>query len=390
MQKIKNPKKLKKIIVLCIAGIGDTLMVTPALRVLREECPSAQIDVLVMYEGSKNLLETSPDINRVIQWNFIKQGIQKSLEFCFKLRKNNYDVSLTAYPSNRPEYNIVSFIIGAKVRIGHKYNKKCVYGTDRFAFHERVPESPALELHNVEENLKLLNCLAIDLNKHTDHRLHLYLSPEDRQFAEQWLSRVRDPNTALMVGIHPGSGEINNSYLKRWSIGNFSKLADLLIREYNAQVFVFGGDNEKQLRYELVQYMTQKPILVENVSFRQTSAIIQHCDVFISVDTALMHAAAAVGTPTVALFGPTNPNLTAPWKTPHKIVYKNLPCQPCFFYSTTKFSCPAKRDVECIQTISVPAVTNCVETLLEDISCETPKRRRSLQRLYDDTTPGTS
>ena len=381
MQETKNLKTLKKILVLCIAGIGDTLMVTPALRILREKCPSAQIDVFVMYEGSKNLLECSPDINRVIHWNFIKQGFRKSLGFCFKLRKNNYDVSLTAYPSNRPEYNIISFIVGAKVRIGHEYNIKCVYGTDRFAFHERVTESPELELHNVEENLKLLNCLAIDLNKYTDHRLHLYLSPADLQFAKQWLSRVRDPNTALRVGIHPGSGEINNSYLKRWPIGNFSKLADLLIREHNAQVFVFGGDNEKQLRCELVQYMTHKPILVENVSFRQTAAIIQRCDVFISVDTALMHAAAAVGTPTVALFGPTNPNLTSPWKTPHKIVYKNLPCRPCFFYSTTKFSCPAKRNVECIQTVSVTAVMNCVEALLENVTCETQKLRRPLQGL---------
>lgn len=359
--------KFKRILIICLAGIGDTLLFTPSIRILRQEFPFAWIDVLVMYEGSKNILENSPHLNRVVHWNFMQQGMNRSIVFCLKLRQNNYDVSLTSYPSNRYEYNMVSFLAGAKLRIGHQYNVKCSYGTDRLAFHHCVPESKKNNLHNVEENLKLLECLSINPKKYAPHRLCLYLSQQDKVFAEEFLRTYRDTKSPLLIGIHPGSGETKNLHLKRWPISHFAQLADSLIEKKMAQIFVFGGDNEKHLRCELAQLMTQKPILVEKTSFRQTAALIQHCDVFISADTGLMHTAAAVETPTIALFGPTNPNLTFPWTKHHQIVTKNLACSPCYFYSNMKLSCLTSRDFECIQSISVADVMNQIDTFIIDL-----------------------
>ena len=364
MRSINPQTSFNKFLVICLAGIGDTLLLTPALWILRQGFPLAQIDVLVMHEGAKNLLDCSPDVNRVIHWNFMQQGVKKSLKFCIRLRRNNYDVSLMAYPANRYEYNMVSLLIGAKVRIGHQYNVRCTYGTGRFAFHHHVRESAENMLHNVEENLKLLECLQIHPKRYANHCLRLYFSQEDLTFAEQFLTRHRDMQASLRIGIHPGSGETKNLHLRRWPIGNFAKLADLLILSKSAQVFVFGGNNEKQLRHKLRQNMPQKPIVVENVSLRQSAALIQHCDVFVSVDTSLMHVATAVGTPTVALYGPTNPNLTFPWATSHQVVFKNLPCSPCYFYSKMQLSCPAKRDFECIKSVSVDDVIKSIDILL--------------------------
>ena len=328
---ISSTTRFKKIIVLCLAGIGDTLMFTPTLKVLRQAFPFAKIDALVMYKGTKSLLESSPDLDRVIHWNFIQQGKKRSALFCLKLRRNLYDLSLTAYPSNRYEYNVVSLLIGAKLRVGHQYNVKCSYKTDHIAFHHRATESKANNLHNVEENLKLLECLSIDPKFYAPHRLCLYLSRQDEISAEQFLRTYREPNASLLTGIHPGSGETKNLHLKRWPIDNFAQLADWLIEKKNHQVFVFGGDNEKQLRHKLIQRMAQNPVLVENLSFRQTAALIQRCNVFVSADTGLMHAAAAVGTPAITLYGPTNPNLTFPWGSCYQIVKKDLTCSPCYF-----------------------------------------------------------
>ena len=342
-------------------------MFTPTLRILRREFPLARIDVLVMYAGSKDILENSPDLNRVIHWNFMQQGKKRSIVFCLKLRQNNYDVSLTSYPSNRYEYNIVSFLLGAKLRIGHQYNVKCSYGTEHLAFHHRVPESKENNLHNVEENLKLLECLSIDPKRYAPHRLGLYLSQRDKVFAQEFMKNYWDTKPRLLIGIHPGSGETKNLHRKRWPIRRFAQLADLLVQEKKAQIFVFGGDNEKQLRCELTQCMIQKPILIEKTSFQQTAALIQHCDIFICADTGLMHAAAAVETPVIALFGPTNPNLTFPWASNHQIVSKNLSCSPCYFYSNMNLSCSASRDFECIQSISVTDVMNQIETFFVDL-----------------------
>lgn len=356
----------KKILVLCLAGIGDAIMFTPTLRILRQAFPLAKIDALVMYEGTKSMLECSPDLDHIIHWNFMQQGKKRSALFCLKLRRNHYDLSLTAYPSNRYEYNMVTLLIGAKLRIGHQYNVKCSYKTDRITFHHRATESMANNLHNVEENLKLLKYLSIDPKFYAPHRLCLYLSQEDKNYAEQFLRTYEAPNAPALIGIHPGSGETKNLHLRRWPIGNFAQLADWLIAEKRHQVFVFGGDNEQQLRHELIRRMTQKPVLVENLSFRQTAALIERCNVFISADTGLMHAAAAVGTPAITLYGPTDPNLTFPWGNRHQIVKKDLTCSPCYFYSNMELTCPAHRDFECIQSIPITDVMNKIETLLTD------------------------
>lgn len=359
-------ERFQKIIVFCLAGIGDTLMCTPTLGILKQEFPAAKIDVLVMHEGAKNILECSPDVNRVIQWNFMKHGFFKSLKFCLKLRQKKYDVSLMSYPSNRDEYNMVSLLIGAKVRVGHQYNVKCTYGTNVMAFNRRLKESGENKRHNVEENIELLKCLNITPKSDADYRLRLHLSREDIEFAKAFLRRYRDIESPLLVGIHPGSGETKNLHFRRWPISHFAHLSDLLMLSKRAQILVFGGPNEKHLRSDLQRFMTQKPILVENVSFRRTGALIQQCDLFISVDVGLMHTAAAVGTPTVALYGPTDPHLTFPWANRHQIVYRNFACSPCYFYSNMQLSCPAKRNFECINSISVADVIENIETLLPD------------------------
>ena len=341
-------------------------MFTPSLRTLRKEFPSVQIDVLVMYDGAKDVLGCSPDVDNLYQWNFMQQGFINSLRFCLKLRQNNYDVSFTGYPANRYEYNLISILIGARVRIGHRYNVKSACRSNRLAFHYHINESPENELHNVRENLKLLECVQINPEHHLTHRLRLYLSQQDLTFAEKFLTQHGDAKAVVRIGIHPGSGETKNLHLKRWPIGNFAKLADSLILSRNAQVFVFGGNNEKQLREKLQKSMTQKPIIVEGISLRQSAALIQHCDVLVSADTALMHVAAAVGTPTVSLYGPTNPSLTAPLGPLNRVVYKKLPCSPCYFYSKMHLSCYSQRNFECIASISPTDVINEIDLILRD------------------------
>jgi heptosyltransferase-2 len=106
-----------KILVITLSGIGDALMFTPALGLLRNSLPDAEIDALVMYRGAKEIYESNPNFNKVIHFNFLEEGAFKSLNFLFQLRKK-YDASLNVYPSNRKEYNLISFLIGAKKRAG--------------------------------------------------------------------------------------------------------------------------------------------------------------------------------------------------------------------------------------------------------------------------------
>ena len=147
-----------KILVLCLPGLGDTLMFTPALRALRAHFPQAQITAIVMYKSSYDVLEGNPHVDEVILWEFIKKGFLKSVAFMLKLRRERFDVSIIAFPANRLQYNLVSFLAGARLRIGHRYQHQNLIHLP-FLNHRTILESDAL--HNVEENLKLLEFLGI-------------------------------------------------------------------------------------------------------------------------------------------------------------------------------------------------------------------------------------
>src|SRR4030065_2294851 len=100
-----------KILIIALSGIGDALMFTPALKLLRKNLPNAEIDVLAMYRGAQEIYSSNPNLNKVIHFNFLEEGAFKSLTFLFQLRKK-YDASINVYPSNRKEYNVISFLIG--------------------------------------------------------------------------------------------------------------------------------------------------------------------------------------------------------------------------------------------------------------------------------------
>jgi heptosyltransferase II len=98
-----------KILVIALSGIGDALMFTPALKLLRKNLPNAKIDALVMYRGAQEIYSSNPNLNKVIHFNFMEEGAFKSFKFLFQLRKK-YDASINVYPSNRKEYNLINFL----------------------------------------------------------------------------------------------------------------------------------------------------------------------------------------------------------------------------------------------------------------------------------------
>ena len=95
-----------KILVLALSGIGDALMFTPALQLMRKEFPEALIDALVMYKGVKDMYDRNTDFNNVLYFDFMNAGAVPSFKYVMNLR-HKYDMSINVYPSNRKEYNII-------------------------------------------------------------------------------------------------------------------------------------------------------------------------------------------------------------------------------------------------------------------------------------------
>src|ERR1700690_1768222 len=110
-----------KILVISLAGIGDTLFATPLIHELRVNIPSATIDALVLWPGSKDLLEGNLHLNTIRQKNFITDSKISSLLFLLKLRAQRYDVSINTHPQSRRHYRLVAKFINAPARLGHEY-----------------------------------------------------------------------------------------------------------------------------------------------------------------------------------------------------------------------------------------------------------------------------
>jgi len=342
-----------KILILALSGIGDALMFTPALKLLRESVPTAQIDALVMFKGTQEIYSCNSNLTKVIHFDFIKEGPLESLKFVLGLR-NKYDATINVYPSNRKEYNVINFLLGAKKRVGVEYLRK---HTSNLGFLNNIAVLEDDKTHNVETNIKLAEKL-LDKKFDDEPAMEINLSDADKQFAEEYLIEGNISKDDYVVGFHPGCATLKNHIKRRWAPGKFAELGKKLIQEKNAKVFLFGGREEEELKSEINSKInSQNSFIIKTEKFLQSIAIMKRCNLFVTNDSALMHVASALGLKVVAIIGPTNPHYIHPWKTEHKIVSLNLDCAPCFFYSPKPLTC-SRNDVQfkCIKELDVKMV----------------------------------
>lgn len=350
-----------RILIIALSGIGDALMFTPSLVKLREAMPSAKIDALVMFKGVKDVFEKLPQFNQVHFYDFINANKINSLFYILSLFKK-YDATFNVYPSNRKEYNLMSFLIGAKYRFGIKYNRND-FSNLGFLNNVRCKEDDSS--HNVETNFKMVEKLLAEQFK-TIPALEFCLKEDDLIYATDFLSEKNINVNDTVIGFHPGCNTLKNHYKRRWEVEKFAELAKQLIEKQNAKILVFGGGEEQHLK-EAISAIVNSPRLipVQTFSLTNTAAIMKRCNVFVSNDSSLMHVAASLNLKVVAIIGPTNEKYIAPWKTNHEIASLNLECSPCFFYSPKPLSC-SRKDIQfkCIKELSVDLVYQKTVNLL--------------------------
>ena len=351
-----------KILVLALSGLGDALMFTPTLDKINIEFPNAEIDILAMFKGVEEIYSTLPEVSNVIYFNFMKEGIKKSVSFVNKLRKKKYDISINVYPSNRKEYNIISWLIGAKKRLATKYIRQDLIN---FGFLNNIRVMESDDTHNVETNFKLLAELSNNHNIAIPS-LKLVLNDEHLSFANNFFLEHNIKPDDIVVGFHSGSNTLKNLSHKRWDTNNFAEIGKLLINNYNVKLFLFGAGEDIELNKVISnQINSEQVITVSDTKLLLSASIMKRCNLFISNDSGLMHIAAALKLNIIAIEGPTNVAYTYPWQTNHKIASVNLDCSPCFFYSPTPLICYRKdTKYKCMKEITPELVFNLAKDFL--------------------------
>src|SRR5512133_34845 len=306
-----------KILIISLAGIGDTILATPLIRELRAGYPDARIDAFVLWSGSRDVLQGNPHINAVYQRNLLKQPKMEALRFLLPLHAQGYDISINTHPQSRTHYRLIARIVGAKTRISHTYES---FGfVDHFLVNRTLPQD--YEKHSVENNLELLRIL----NKQTsapNHFLELFLSPSDNEWAAKFLAAHRIENRRVL-GIHSGSGGTKNLALKRWPLENYIQLLQLLkVSSPDISVLLFGGaDEEAELERVIRETGWSNVIRARTGTLQQAGALMRRCSAVLSVDTALMHVGAAVQAPhQVVIEAPTLNKTNLPYKNPYRLV----------------------------------------------------------------------
>lgn len=353
-----------KILVLALSGIGDALMFTPALTLMRRSFPDVQIDALVMFKGVQEMFQRNKDFHTVYFFDFLREGFFPSLKFILGLR-NAYDATINVYPSNRREYNIVNFLFGAKKRAGVQYLRMDV---QNFGFLNNVRIDENDTLHNVQENIRLCEkLLGTTFNEEPD--LDFPLFEEDYRYAETALRGMNVTESDFVVGFHPGGSTLKNHINKRWEPEKFAELGNILLRERGAKVLVFGGAEEQLLKEYTVQMIASPHARSVNADNLAHTAVIMHrCNVFVSNDSSLLHVASALKRKTVLVAGPINPNYSHPWNTDYRVVSLHLECSPCFIHSPKPLTC-TRTDVQfkCLKELEVDLVYQATLDLMKNI-----------------------
>jgi heptosyltransferase-2 len=355
----------RRILALCLPGIGDAILFTPALAMLRTAFPQARITAVTMFAGAADLLRANPDVDEVRQFDFFHERAWAALRFLWTLRRERFDLSILGFPANRLEYNVVNALLGRRWRAGHRYRTQR-HRNLALLNNILVPEQDGR--HNVEHNLDLVRAVCDRVGvacPPTSRRLRVHLTPDDEARAAALLAEHGIGDDEPLIGCHTYSSTFKNMHRKCWDKDRFVALIDRIGDAYPAaRVLLFSGPSDVAVNRHILVRARGRVTPIEAPNIRWALGVLRRCRAFVSNDSAIMHLAGALGVPVVAIFGPTDPLRLHPWEGPHRIVRRTLPCMPCFPYSSRPLRCAAGTDYACLRELDVDDVFSAVADVL--------------------------
>jgi len=355
--------KCMRIIVIALGGLGDILMTTPMIKVLRSAYPKAKIDTITMLPSSYEILKNNPNLNNVIYYPFLKEGYSRSLFFLlknFSFKRGFYDVSITLYPSYPKHYHIVSYLVGAKKRIATRFKKG--YLKECFFLYTDLVEAKE-DKHHVINNLNLLRPLGIKISEEEAQKLDLeiYLEKPSTR-CEEFLANTKSP----FIFIHNGSFlSKKGSEKRRLILVQVISLIESIINRNLNVVFNIGPEEvaQKKVIAEKLHYLINKKVfLCQNFPLNDVSHIIKNAYKVISTDSGIHHLAAALKKEIILILGLTDERKIYPWNARYHIISAPVPCRPCYLsYAQREFVCKNKNEKwACIKRIDVRKIVELI------------------------------
>lgn len=298
--------------------VGDAIMTTPVIRAVRKNFPSSKISILVK-PWVAPVFRNNPFVDEVLIYD--DKGRHKrgwgTIRLAKDLRKYHFDLAVLM--QNAFEAALITFLAGIPERLG--------YNTDArgMLLNRCIKLDPKLKrVHLIDYYRGILK--GGGLYDHGD-TLDLFISDSERREAQKILQDNGIDISKPVIAINPGA---TGGTAKRWFPDRFAELSAKLAEHFDVKVVIFGGPGDNALGDEICESSGNVCVnLAGKTNLAQAFALIERCSLFITNDSGLMHAAAALGINQVAVIGSTNHITTPPSNINSRIVRVPVDCSPC-------------------------------------------------------------
>lgn len=345
------PPAYRRILLSRMKFIGDVVLTTPVIRSVRAAFP----DAYIAYLGEKHavsLLEQNPHLNEVIPFDYAMPAVIEQTRVALLLRRRSFDLAVDLF--GNPRSALLTWLSGARVRVGPERRARGRLYT--ITVRDDGKPKTAIAFHH--QSIAAAGIPAVGGGT------ELFLSPEERREARiylQWLGRASAPIDPArpIVCLHAGA----TWPAKRWLPARFGELADLVRARIGARVILTAGPGDRATTEEVLKHSTASLNVLDALPLRQLAAVLAQCAVVVSNDAGPMHIAAALGVPTIGIFGPGEEDIWFPYSRTdgHQALRKDVPCHPCHLDVCTR---GGDGYMECMKLLSVAEVFTAIERIL--------------------------
>ncbi|MGD9588497.1 MAG: glycosyltransferase family 9 protein [Pyrinomonadaceae bacterium] len=348
MRKIDWPS-VRKVLVVRLRSIGDTVLSTPSLIALRRFLPEAHIDVL-LEDWVAPVLDGFDAIDRII---IAGKTSAERIGTIRELRRQRYDIAFNFHGGTTSGFLV--FASGARHRIGYQEHRYSFLLSDRLSSSSEFWGRE--KTHSAEQQLALLGFVGVPVEDRP--RSRLAVTEKASSSLQVKLNSIDFKMDGPFAVIHPLAAFAS----KQWAPGKFAEVINYL-HGLGIKAIAVGSKSEAD-ELEALRTLCRKPFWVSgDIDLPETTALLSNANLFVGNDSGIAHMAAAVGIPTVVIFGSMNRDHWYPWTdAPAEMVFEALPCQPCPGYECKVFG-----DPKCILAVPVENVTAAIDRVLNSPS----------------------
>jgi len=346
-------ENIRNILLIQLGDIGDVVWTTPTFRAVKETYPRANVSVLLR-EGFGSLLDADPSVHKIFEVKRYKENLikktKKQIQFLRTLRQERFDLVFDLRSDDRGAY--MAFLSGTPIRAAMFYHglkwRNCL-----FTHLADPPVSEERIYGAAEQSLRVVREFGID-TKHTIPKLRVSEKVKER------VRQLLDHEGVTVVSRWVTLNAFSRWQYKEWGYEKWVQIVDWLWEEYGISTVIVGAPEEREESINIVNKCSgQIYNLTGRTTLDELAGVLSLSGLHMGVDSAAPHIAAAVGTPTITIYGPSDWRDWAPLGEMHSVVTPDCDCAPCY-----QKGCDGTGRSRCLEELTVDKVKGAIQEFL--------------------------